>query len=307
MAVHHIEPDDRTLHDVFSRDLAPVLTIDSGDTIRFRTLDAGWNLEPHSGPGVIVRVPDRRRDGHALCGPIFVRGAEPGMTLEVRIGELRPAPWGWNGAGGQPNEVNERLGLTGEPRHMVLWSLDLERMTGRDHLGHTVALRPFMGVMGMPPDEPGEHSTRPPRTYGGNMDCRELVSGSSLFLPVPVRGALFSTGDGHAAQGDGEVSGTAIECPMDVCELTLVAHEGMTLKTPRAETPAGTLTLGFDSDLNEAMAIALDAMLDVMGERMDLTRREALALASVVVDLRVTQVANQVWGVHAVLPPDAVM
>jgi acetamidase/formamidase len=229
------------------------------------------------------------------------------MTLEVRIGELRPAPWGWNGAGGQPNEVNERLGLTGEPRHMVLWSLDLERMTGRDHLGHTVALRPFMGVMGMPPDEPGEHSTRPPRTYGGNMDCRELVSGSSLFLPVPVRGALFSTGDGHAAQGDGEVSGTAIECPMDVCELTLVAHEGMTLKTPRAETPAGTLTLGFDSDLNEAMAIALDAMLDVMGERMDLTRREALALASVVVDLRVTQVANQVWGVHAVLPPDAVM
>lgn len=306
MTTHRLEPDERTLHGVFSPDLPPVLTVDSGDTVVFRTLDAGWHLEPHPAPGVRGRRIERDGAGHALCGPVFVRGAEPGTTLEVRIRRLRPGSWGWTRAGGGDTELNRRLGVAEEPAHFALWQLDPDRMVGRDQLGHTVRLRPFMGVLGTAPAEPGEHSTTPPRPCGGNMDCRELVEGSSLLLPVLVPGALFSAGDGHAAQGDGEVSGTAIECPMDACELTLVVHRDLAIAMPRAETPAGALTFGFDPDLNEAMAVALDAMLELMTERLDLGRREALALASVVVDLRITQVANGTWGVHALLPHEAV-
>ncbi|HXM55007.1 MAG TPA: acetamidase/formamidase family protein [Candidatus Dormibacteraeota bacterium] len=306
MATHSLEPDERTLHGIFSRDLPPVLTVDSGDTVVLRTLDAGWNLEPHAAPGVVARRIERDQPGHALSGPIFVRGAEPGMTLEVRVERLRPAGWGWTRAGGPPTELNRRLGVDGEPSHFALWRLDPDGLVGVDQLGHTVRLRPFMGVLGTAPAEPGEHSTAPPRPCGGNIDCRELVAGSRLFLPVRVPGALFSAGDGHAAQGDGEVSGTAIECPMDVCELTLVLHPELTIAMPRAETPAGSLTFGFDADLNEAMAVALDAMLDLMCQRLDLGRREALALASAVVDLRITQVANGTWGVHALLPAQAI-
>jgi acetamidase/formamidase len=306
MTIHHIEPDERTLHDVFSRDLPPVLTVDSGDTVVLRTLDAGWHLEPPRAPGVPGRRIERDVRGHALCGPIFVRGAEPRMTLEVRIGRIRPGTWGQTLAGARDNELNRRLGVADGPAHVALWRLDADRMVAEDQHGHTVRLRPFMGVIGMPPAEPGEHSTIPPRPCGGNIDCRELVSGSSLLLPIAVPGALLSAGDGHGAQGDGEVSGTAIECPMEVCELTLVLRPDLALAMPRAETPAGSVTFGFDADLNEAMAVALDAMVDLVAERLDTGRREALALASVVVDLRVTQVANDTWGVHAVLPPDAI-
>jgi acetamidase/formamidase len=307
MTMHRLEPNERTLHGMFSRDLAPVLSVDSGDMVALRTLDSGWHVEPPSAPGAPGRrFEPRRGDGHALCGPIFVRGAEPGMTLEVQVGQVRPGRWGQTLAGGRDTPVNRRLGLVGGTPHVALWRLDPDAMRGRSHLGHTVRLRPFMGVMGMPPAEPGEHSTIPPRPCGGNIDCRELVGGSSLLLPIAVPGALFSAGDGHAAQGDGEVSGTAIECPMDLCELTLVLRPDIRLTMPRAETPAGSLTFGFDADLNEATAVALEGMVDLLAERFDVGRREALALASVVVDLRVTQVANGTWGVHALLPRDSV-
>jgi acetamidase/formamidase len=306
MTTHRLEPDERTLHGFFSRDLPPVLTVDSGDTVVLRTLDAGWHLEPPGPSGELGRrVPDGG-PGHALCGPISVRGAEPGMTLEVRFDRLRPGSWGATYAGGRDTELNRRLGLAEEPGHLEMWRLDADRGVAEDQAGRVVRLRPFMGVTGVAPAEPGEHSTRPPRPCGGNIDCRELVEGSSLLLPVAVAGALLSTGDGHGAQGDGEVSGTAIECPMEVCEVTLVLHPELTLAMPRAETPAGTLTFGFDADLNEAMAVALDAMVDLLATRLDVDRREALALASVAVDLRITQVANETWGVHAVLPRDAI-
>jgi acetamidase/formamidase len=307
MTTHHLEPDERTLHGFFSRDIPPVLTVDSGDTVVFRTLDAGWHLEPPTAPGIWGRRIEREGRGHALCGPVFVRGAEPGMTLEVRVGRLRPGTWGATFGGGRDTELNRRLGVAGEPSYAVMWRLDADRMVAEDQHGHTVQLRPFMGVMGLPPAEVGEHSTIPPRPCGGNIDCRELVSGSRLLMPVTVPGALFSVGDGHGAQGDGEVSGTAIECPMESCELTLVLRPDLTLTMPRAETPVGSLTFGFDADLNEAMAVALEAMVDLVAERVDVDRREALALASVVVDLRITQVANGTWGVHAVLPPDAIV
>jgi acetamidase/formamidase len=228
------------------------------------------------------------------------------MVLGVRVDALVPGEYGWTWAGGWDSVFNRRLGVVGEPGRQVLWTLDRETMTGRNSYGHRVVLRPFMGVMGLPPDAPGIHRTAPPRFCGGNLDCKELVVGSTLYLPITVPGALFSVGDGHAAQGDGEVSGTAIECPMERVELTFSLHEELRITTPRAETPAGWLTFGIHERLDEAMFMALDAMLDHIGDRYGLDRKEALALASVVVDLRVTQIVNGPYGVHAVLPHDAV-
>ncbi len=168
------------------------------------------------------------------------------------------------------------------------------------------SLAPFLGVVGLPPAEPGEHSTIPPRTHGGgNIDCRELVAGSTLYLPITVDGALLHVGDGHAAQGDGEVGGTAIECGMTT-ELVIDIAADALLDSIHAITPTGRITFGFSSDLNEAAGDALDAMLRWMQHLFDLDRSTALALASTTVDLRVTQVANQTWGVHAVLSHNAI-
>jgi acetamidase/formamidase len=158
----------------------------------------------------------------------------------------------------------------------------------------------------MPPPEPGVHATGPPRAWGGNLDCKELVAGTTLYLPVPVDGALFSAGDGHARQGDGEVSSTAIECPLERAELSLTLREDFELRTPLARTRDSWIALGLGGSLDEAAANATDAMLALMERELGLERRDALALASVVVDLRVTQVVNGVLGVHAVLRDDAI-
>lgn len=305
MTIYSIEPERRTLHGHFSCELEPVLTISSGDTVRFRTLDASWSVEPPPIPGGKSRkfTPRGRGDnGHALCGPVAIRGAEPGMVLEVYVSEVRPGSWGWSKAGGGTSELYKRLGVAKGEEHSLLWSLDTDTMTGRDQQGRVISLRPFLGIIGMPPPEQGMHSTGMPRIWGGNIDCKELVQGSTLYLPVPVSGALVSVGDGHAVQGDGEVSGVGLECPMDKVELTFCLHEDMGILTPRAKTPIGWLTFGFHEDLDEAAMIAIDAMLELMNERHGLHRRDALALASLVVDLRVTQVVNRTLGVHAVLP-----
>lgn len=309
MAIHSIKPLRETLHGSFSRDYEPILTIDSGDTVRYRTLDAAWNYDEFDAGGKKRRFEPRdpeRDSGHAMCGPVAVRGAEPGMVLEVRIDSLRPATSGWTVAGGWDSIFNRRLGMVDVPELAHRWTLDADALTGRNQHGHEVTLRPFMGVMGMPPDEPGFHSTIPPRVTGGNIDCKEMTAGSSLFLPIAVSGGLFSTGDGHAAQGDGEVSGTAIECVMECAELIFILHPGMSLTLPRARTASGWLTFGFHEDLDEAMFLALDGMLDLMVELHGIGRQDALALASIVVDLRVTQIVNRVCGVHAVLADGAV-
>lgn len=311
MTTYTIKPERATLHGTFSREFPPVLTIDSGDTVHFRTLDSGWHLEPffteeeEQARKFEPRVKERDY-GHALCGPVAIRGAEPGMTLEVRINEVRPGTWGWTIGGCMPSELNMRLGLSGECE-LLSWTLDADSMTGRDQHGHTLALRPFMGIMGMPSNEPGLHATFPPRFCGGNMDCKELVAGSTLYLPITVPGAQFSTGDGHALQADGEVSGVAIECPMERVDLTFHLRDDIQLTTPRANTPAGWITLGFHEDLYQALFIALEAMLDLMSQLHHMSRSQALALASLLVDLRVTQIVNGgVLGVHAVLPHGAI-
>lgn len=311
MANWHLEPIRETLHGHFSRDLPPALTIDSGDTVTFRTLDAAWCVGPPSSAGP-DRKPqkfgplDRETDaGHCLVGPVAIRGAEPGMTLEVQIEEIRAGDWGWTSAAGWDHPVHRRLGLAEGEEAYHLWTLDADRGVGRDQFGYEVRLRPFMGVMGMPPDEPGRHSTAPPRATGGNLDCKELVAGTSLFLPIAVSGGLFSVGDGHAAQGDGEVCVTAIECPMERVRLTFRLHEAMPLAAPRAKTENAWLTFGLHESLEEANYRALDEMLTLLGELYGLDRRHALALASLVVDMRVTQIVNGVQGVHAVFPFEA--
>jgi acetamidase/formamidase len=160
--------------------------------------------------------------------------------------------------------------------------------------------------MGMSPAQAGVHSTAPPRTCGGNIDCKELGVGATVFLPIAVDGALFSAGDGHGRQGDGEASGTAIECPVERAELTLTVRDDLELEWPIAWTPDAWVTFGFDVDVDDAAAIALDGMLKLMAREHGLDRSDALALASVVVDVRVTQLVNGVLGVHAVLPHDAI-
>jgi acetamidase/formamidase len=302
VSLHEIPLERRTLHGHFSRDLEPILTVESGDSIAFSCLDAGW----HTTPGTKFEPRDVELDaGHALIGPIEVRGARAGHTLEVAIDRVVVGNWGWCAAADWSTPLNDRLGLSTGPGVLLEWTLDADAGIGRDERGHELDLRPFLGVLGMPPPEPGVHSTTPPRMWGGNMDCKELVAGTRLYLPVPVDRALFSAGDGHARQGDGEVSQIAIECPLERVELSLALHDDLELAGPMAWTPDAWLTFGFDEDLDEAAAVAVDAMLELMGREHGLERAEALALASLVVDLRVTQLANDVLGVHAVLPHGA--
>jgi acetamidase/formamidase len=300
---HEIPLERRTLHGHFSRDLEPILTVDSGDTVAFSCLDAGWNVEP--GRKFEPRS-DELDDGHALIGPIEIRGAKAGQTLEVRIDEVRVGTWGATFAGGWQTPLNDELGVSVGEGVTLSWTLHVDAGFAVDQSGREVELRPFPGVLGMPPPEPGVHSTGPPRPFGGNIDCKELVAGTRLLLPIPVDGALFSAGDGHARQGDGEVSQTAIECPLDRLELTFEVKDEPSLDTPEAWTPDAWLTFGFDEDLDRAASIATDAMLKLMVREHGIERRDALALASVVVDLRVTQIVNGVRGVHALLPHDAI-
>jgi acetamidase/formamidase len=228
-----------------------------------------------------------------------VRGAQPGQVLAINIRTLVPEKVGATWAG----EVKEFLPqLEIEGYSWLPWQIDAEAGTATTRWGQRVAIAPFLGVMGLAPQEASIHSTRPPRICGGNIDCKELTAGSTLFLPVQVPGALFSFGDGHAAQGDGEVGGTAIECGMAHVELSLTLRDDFALTWPQACTPAGWLTFGFAADLNSATLIALNGMLDVMTEQLHITRTEALALAGVTVELRVTQIANGVLGIHALWP-----
>ena len=310
MAVHEVKPIRRNLHGTFSRDIEPILTIEPGDTVRFETLDAGWGLEAFPDDGGERRTLEPRDEeldaGHALCGPIAIRGAQPGQTLVVRIDELRTGTFGFNAAGGPNPTRAEPFGLSPDLRLLLRWTLDPNAMVATNHLGHQVAMRPFLGVMGLPPAAPGHHPTSPPRVTGGNLDCKELVPGVKLFLPIAVEGALFSTGDGHAAQGDGELSGTAIECPMEMAVLTFDLLDDMPIEVPHALTPDAWLTFGVDEDLDAAMYQAVNAMLDLIMRLHEVDRGTALALASTVVDVRVTQVVNGVKGCHAVLEHGAI-
>ena len=261
MAIFELNPTRENLHGHFSRDLTPILTIDSGDTVVFRTLEAGWGLAPNrkswwldDNPHIEPRDPVLDA-GHCLVGPVFVRGAEPGKTLVVHIEEIVPGDWGWTAAGGWPHEVNDFFGITKPYGTLLQWDIDPANLTATNQHGHTVALRPFMGVVGMPINKAGVLPTSPPYPTGGNLDCKALVAGTTLYLPIEVEGGLFSTGDGHARQGDGEVSVMAIECPMERVRLRFEVLDKK-IPTPRAETNEGLLTFGLHEDLNRATLLS---------------------------------------------------
>ena len=258
-----------------SHEYEPTATVDPGEPVVFRSRNAGWKWDPDD----VTDRPDGA--GHALEGPFEVRGARAGRTLLVHIDEVTPRPWGETWANGE----------------RFVWRLDGEwwRLGG-----HRVRAAPFLGVIGMPPPEPGEHSTIPPRKWGGNIDCTLLAAGTTLYLPIPVDGAYVMAGDGHGAQGDGEVSGTAIECPLERAQLRFELGD-LELRSPIARTDDAWLAFGFDEDLDLAAEQALATMLDLMERELGVARNEALALASVGVDLAVTQIVNRVKGVHAIL------
>ena len=311
MARHTLTPERRTLHGTFSCDHAPALEIDSGDTVVFQTLDVAWGMEPPTSTTAPRKKFEPRDpvldDGPCMIGPVAVRGARPGDTVEVRIDALDPGAWGWTyaGAGVTPVELREALGIADAPLTLVRWTIDRASGIATNQFGHTVALRPFLGIMGVAPGEPGVHSAWPPSRFGGNMDCSELRAGSTLYLPVGVPGALLSVGDAHAAQGDGEIGGSAIECRMDRAELTISVRPELHVASPRVRTPTAWITLGFGPTVDAAVHSAMNAMLDLMVDSVGVSRAEALALASVCIDLRITQVVNGTHGVHAVLRDDA--
>ena len=285
----------------------PVLRVNSGDVVSVVTMitNSPERLERAGVPAdqvqqslrdIYEQVTDRGPGGHILTGPIWVEGAEPGDTLEVRVLEVGIAlPYGYNGCSGFLRDN------CGEPRTRII-ELDRERMIGHFADGIEIPLRPFFGSMGVaPPPEVGRVSSNPPSTHAGNLDNKELVAGTSLFIPVHVPGALFQVGDGHAAQGDGEVNQTAIETSL-TGRLQLIVHKGMTLAWPRAETPTHYIAMGIDEDLTVATQVAVQEAVNFLVQEKGLDQGAAYALASIAVDLGITELVDGNVGVHAMIP-----
>jgi acetamidase/formamidase len=282
----------------------------SGDTVEVETLPGGGirALEEAGLPRSQVQpallevereVKDRGEVPHILTGPIWIEDAEPGDVLEVRILSVELAfPYAWNGImpgrGFLPDDFPHA--------HFKLTPLDLTRKVARFADGIAIPLKPFFGVMGVaPPVATGRISSGPPWVHAGNMDNKDLVAGTTLYLPVHVKGALFSVGDGHAGQGDGEVCVTALETALRGT-LQLSARKDIRLRWPRAETPTHFITMGFHENLEEAARVAVEEMLDFLVQEKHLDRDEAYILASDAVDLRITQLVDGKKGVHALLP-----
>lgn len=314
--LHRLTHARNNLHANFSATASPVLTIDSGDTVVLSVPDVSWGLEPPTSTTAPRRKVEPRdpsgnavRDqGPCLVGPIAIRDAVPGDAIEIFIEKIVPSSWGWTYAGaGMANALhNTALGIGDAPLTLLRWDIDHARHTATSHLGNTIRLHPFPGTIGLAPNEPYASGWNP-TISGGNMDCRELIAGSTLMLPVQVKGGLLSMGDGHAAQGDGEFSGTAIECMLDELRLKITLQRGKRIAGPRIRSAPDAngrhrwVTLGFGTSLDDASLIAASGMLDLMQERLGLPRAECAALASSIVDMRITQMVNPLKGVHAVL------
>lgn len=305
MAHHHLKAGvDTCRWGLFDASFPPVLRVQSGDRVTIDTVSGGPEVLPGAGFHVPPELLDiherlpRHLPGHIITGPVFVDGAEPGDTLEVRILDVQlRQDWGYNFirplAGTLPDEF--------DALHRINIPLDTSRGTGRLPWGLDLPLHPFFGVMGVaPPPHWRAISTIIPRAHGGNLDNKELGPGTSLYLPVHVPGALFSCGDGHAAQGDGEVCTTAIETALQG-SFEFVLHKGTGLAYPRAETPTHWITMGMDPSLDQCLAIALRDMIALLGERGGLSREHAYALCSLAVDFRITQSVNVHRGVHGML------
>ncbi len=305
MPIHHLPANNDTVRVGFiSRDFPDVLTIDSGDTV----IAEAWSMLGNRGDASLdvetarqLRAADPARGPHSMTGPVHVRGAQPGQVLEVGIGEILLPDHGLNitPPGGGRGILADRF----PDSHLIHFSLDTESMTTRLADKVTVPLKPFLGIMGVAPAAAGLFSSVEPGPFGGNIDCPDLVAGTTLFLPVWREGAGFYLGDVHAAQGCGEINQTAIETAARRAELTLTVLDGLALARPRAETPTHLITMGFSADeLREAIAQAIGDMVDWAVTRYGLTEREAYCLCSIQADVQVTQVVNGVSGIHARMP-----
>jgi acetamidase/formamidase len=308
--VHELRPAPDTVHrGFFDASLKPVLTIDSGDIVRVWTASGNPRYYENLGvpkekiPAELYRVyegvEDARRWDHTLSGPIAVNNAQPGDTLEIRLRSIDL----WLPIAGQGIVPNRGLLPEEFPyaRDRALW-LNLETKTVEYLPGVVLPLKPFWGVIGVaPPPGMGRVPSGPPNVFGGNMDNRDLGPGSTLYLPVHVPGALLSLGDGHAVQGYGEVCLSALETSMQG-EIQVVLHKGKRILWPRAETPTHYMTMGLHTDLDEAAKIATREMLDWLVEMKGLTREDAYMLASLAMDLVVTQVVDITKGIHALMP-----
>jgi acetamidase/formamidase len=288
----------------------PVLRIKSGDTVVFDTLitsnptalekagvapaDVQQSLRT-----VFDEVKDRGPGGHILTGPVYIEGAEPGDTLEIRIQKIDLAiPYAYNafryGAGFLTDDFPYA--------RMKIIPLDRKRMVGQFGPGIEVPLHPFFGSMGVaPPAAFGRYDSTAPTISGGNMDDKALVAGTTLFLPVHASGALFEVGDGHAGQGNGEVDITAMETSL-TGTLQFILHKGEKAAYPRAETPTHYIAMGFDDDLSNATRKALRNMIDFLVAEKHMTRDDAYMLISVSGDVEVTELVDRNKGVHVMLP-----
>ncbi|WP_158684618.1 acetamidase/formamidase family protein [Amycolatopsis orientalis] len=281
----------------------PVLTVDPGDEVALSTWGHWGNrVTPatvmEDFPALRASFPDALGP-HSLTGPIHVRGARPGDTLVVDVLALAPAAHGFNLVVAQPRGrgvLRDRF-PAGTIRH---FELDRDSMTTTLGGKVSVPLKPFLGIMGVAPAEDGARSTVEPGPFGGNMDLSELVVGSRLRLPVFRDGAGFYCGDGHAVQGDGEVNQTAIETGMDHVRLRFTVEPGARLRTPRAETETHFISLGFGTTLEDAAQDAVDDLVTWLSEE-GLDPEEAYSLCSIAADVRVTQMVNNIVGVHAVI------
>jgi acetamidase/formamidase len=293
-------------HSRWNRALKPRLRVASGDTVHLECVDSsGAQVHPSMTLAEYLKI-DRDRI-HALTGPIFVEGAEPGDVLQVDVVEVAHKGWGWTSVVNGLGFLKQRFAES----YLFIWKLDGE--VSKSIAPAVVPLRPFCGVMGVAPAEDGEFRTRPPGIFGGNMDVRELCTGATLYLPVLNRGALFSTGDAHAAQGDGEVCINGIECPADVT-LRFRVHKQRTLPGPMVETPAAR-KLESDAEAGEWIVVesAADAiaaaraattrMIDLLADRWGFSTVHAYLLCSVAMNLRLSQVVNEpIFTVSAALP-----
>ena len=289
----------------------PVLTIQSGDTVTIQamatysptSLRNGGVKEEDIEPElktIYDQVKDKGPGGHILTGPIFVEGAEPGDTLEVRIRKIRlNTPYASDGfspnRGVLPKEDFER------GRSKII-PLDRDRMTARFAPNIEIPLHPFFGSMGVaPPEAAGRVNSGPPGIHAGNLDNKDLVEGTTLFIPVHVKGALFEVGDGHAGQGNGEVDITALETSL-TGTFQFVLRKDMHLKGPRGETPTHWIAMGLDPNLDQATIYAVRDAIDFLVTEKHLSREDAYALCSVAVDFNITQAVDGTKGVHGMIP-----
>jgi acetamidase/formamidase len=302
---HTLHASPSTVHwGYFDAALPPVLRVRSGDRVTVDSVSGGPDEMP-SAPYVVlpehraVHAAHKPRLGaHILTGPIYVEGAEPGDTLEIRIHDVQPSTdWGYNTIRPLAGTLPEDFPTL---RRMTI-PIDRQRMVGTLPWGTEIPLSPFFGVMGVaPPAVYGAVTSIIPREYGGNLDLKELGAGSTLYLPVFAEGALLSVGDGHAVQGDGEVCLTALEACMHGT-LELILRKDLQLKFPRAETATHHITLGLDLDLDDAAKQALREMIKLLGELAQLPPIDAYTLCSLACDLRVTQLVDGNKGIHAML------